>query len=297
MGSRQVLAVLLRAVGQSLETWADRLEAAITQVTATLPDPRVRKDLFAKLWRVWLTIVAQITQRLPVRWRAFVAGLLPILVLGSLVFLGIWTNVFHAPEIPAINETNSTHSSPSAFDHSDQPLAPPVFPLESTESPSERLEVEDLQESEDLEDADTQTTSNANAQDKSDRPQAEITTAANTEVDSVPADPLGPPLPNWSTLSSPLEQKVKAKLVATLSPSWRPVVQRLQVNFNQQELTVYLSDQWQTLTSADQHRLLKTLQQQARQLDFPHLRFLDEQNQLLARTAIVGEGIIFQTPP
>lgn len=289
MGSRQVLAVLLRAVGQALETWADRLEAAITQVTATLPDPRVRKDLFAKLWRVWLTIVTQITRSLPVRWRAFGAGLLPIVLVGLFLSLGLWgsTRIFGETDI-------SRNPSPGALeDFTDNiqtlPEATPSPTLGSEEAKESRP---DPNPSEDTATLDTPSDL-THSQNRDDRPQTEI----NTEPDQTLADPLGPPLPNWSTLSSPLEQKVKAKLVGKLSPSWRSLVERLQVNFNQQELTVYLSDEWQTLTPVDQQRLVKTIQQQARQLDFPHLRFLDKQDRLLARTAIVGEGIIFQTPP
>lgn len=287
MGSRQVLAVLLRAVGQALETWADRLDAAITQVTATLPDPRVRKDLFAKLWRLWLTIVTRITRSLPVRWRAFVAGLLPIVLLGSLIIFGLWVTLFQGQEVNEMNPTNAT--SPSALEER-TPLSAPDVEGEDFKDLKDEIE-----------------TKPPDREEKNDRPEmpAELTPEAEPEPepeielprDQVSAEPLGPPVPDWSSLSSPLEQRVQSKLISKLSPSWQPLVQRLQVNFRQQEITVYLTDQWQTLTSTDQHRLVKTIQQQARQLDFPHLRFVDEQNQLLARTAIVGEGIIFQNTP
>lgn len=278
MGSRRVMAGLLRGLGQALEQWADRLEAAITQVTATLPDPRVRKDLLAKLWRLWLTIVAQMVRRLPPGWGSFFASVLPIAAIGLLLCLGVWipSMVFTTPTItpeitPKITpETETIASNPDWEDV----VEPPEGIFVPSESPAPSFP----------------------PAESSGEPPTVINPVILPEAEPVSREPLGPPIPNWSTLSSPLAEKVQAKLVEKLSPSGQGLVQRLQVNFSQRELTVYVSEEWQMLTPIAKQRFVESLQTQARQLDFPHLRLMDEQGKLLARTAIVGQGIIFNQP-
>jgi hypothetical protein len=88
---------------------------------------------------------------------------------------------------------------------------------------------------------------------------------------------------------------LQAKLIQGLPRSLPPLIQRIQVNFALQELTIHLTDQWDTLTSLEQHQFVETLRTQARKLDFPHLQVVDEQGTLQARTAIVGQGIIFSS--
>ncbi|MGA1409419.1 MAG: hypothetical protein ACO37W_06745 [Prochlorotrichaceae cyanobacterium] len=280
-GSRRVLAGLLRGLGEILQDWADRLEAAITQVTATLPDPRVRQDLWAKLWRIWLTIVAQLDRRLPRGWGVGVISFLTIAIVSSLVGLGLWflVSLFNFP--PKFSEDFTT-----------APVAPPQVrpqpaadqPLESVETPDHSLDTA-VDEGSEYSSRDTPDPVERSADPAPLPPEPDIL-------------PLGPPVPDWSTIvvTSPFESMLQAKLIQGLPRSLPPLIQRIQVNFSLQELTIHLTDQWNTLTSLEQHQFVETLRTQARKLDFPHLQVVDEQGALQARTAIVGQGIIFLSP-
>lgn len=293
VGSRRVVAGLLRGLGQRLEQWADRLEATITQVTATLPDPRVRKDLLAKLWRVWLTIGSQMVRRLPSGWGTFLSSALPIGVGLLLLLLMLWVSsaIFQGKPVESTFSSEDVFSNPTEAIDRSSPSA----------SPSINFAVEDSgNESPIVSDPSPETNETQTDQTPSPylTPEMEISPQTPPEINPQDElgfrDPLGPPVPDWSRLSSPLAQSVQAKILAKLSASGQALVQRIQVNFKQQELTIYLTDQWQTLTPLEQHQLVEMIQTQAQQLDFPHLRFVDEQDRLLARTAIIGQGIIFQ---
>ncbi|MFZ4667282.1 MAG: hypothetical protein ACOYME_12725, partial [Prochlorotrichaceae cyanobacterium] len=87
-GSRRWITWLLRTLSGALQNWADRLEAALTQVNATLPDSIVRQDLVARLWRIWLRFTTQLYTRLPQGWGEAIVTLLPIalLLLGFLLW-------------------------------------------------------------------------------------------------------------------------------------------------------------------------------------------------------------------
>ncbi|MGA0197918.1 MAG: hypothetical protein ACO3NK_02130 [Prochlorotrichaceae cyanobacterium] len=269
------MAGLLRGLGEILQDWADRLEAAITQVTATLPDPRVRQDLWAKLWRIWLTIVAQLDRRLPRGWGAGVISFLTIAIVSSLVGLGLWflVSLFNSPPARVNEDFTTAPVAPSQV--RPQPAADP--PPEWGGSPDAPL---------------TPTPAVDESPDHRDTP---------AEPEPLPPEPdippLGPPVPDWSTIviTSPFEAMLQAKLIQGLPRSLPPLIQRIQVNFALQELTIHLTDQWDTLTSLEQHQFVETLRTQARKLDFPHLQVVDEQGTLQARTAIVGQGIIFSS--
>ncbi|QIR38397.1 hypothetical protein HCG51_17920 [Tolypothrix sp. PCC 7910] len=73
------------------------------------------------------------------------------------------------------------------------------------------------------------------------------------------------------------------------------LIKSIQANFRTSNLTVKISDDWYSLSEAQQDTLAADILQRSQELDFTHLEVVDFQDRLVARNPVVGnEMIIFK---
>lgn len=328
-GSRRWISWLLRKVGSAMQTWADHLETALTQVKATLPDSLVRQDLVARLWRIWLRLMTQL-YRLP-QGEAIVT-LLPIvlLLLGFLLWgLVSPSRITINPDavtdfrsLPTREERtepaqetdltllqrnglqrngmqNVSMQNTGAIESELSSLPEPIAPLAAIDSSEPDFQASPEKRSISVEPP----TVSMNAVNLTnpfpldtplDSPlhtQALEESSNLTRLDDSPVeDPADPPLDR--SLETDLESLLHKKLLQALKRSWHPILQSVSVDFAQGQMTVFVSPEWSALNSKEQLNLATTLVKRSKQLDFPRLSIVNSTGQALARSAIVGEGVI-----
>lgn len=320
-GSRRWISWLLRKVGSAMQTWADHLETALTQVKATLPDSLVRQDLVARLWRIWLRLMTQL-YRLP-QGEAIVT-LLPIvlLLLGFLLWgLVSPSRITINPDavtdfrsLPTREERtepaqetdltllqrnglqrngmqNVSMQNTGAIESELSSPPEPIAPLAGIDSSEPDFQASPEKRSISAE----QPTVSMNGVNITNtfpldtQPLGESSISVNlTRLDDSSTEDLADP----RSLETDLESLLHKKLLQALKRSWHPILQSVSVDFAQGQMTVFVSPEWSALNSKEQLNLATTLVKRSKQLDFPRLSIVNSTGQALARSAIVGEGVI-----
>ena len=73
------------------------------------------------------------------------------------------------------------------------------------------------------------------------------------------------------------------------------LIKPLQANFRTSDLTVKISDIWYNLEKSQQDKLAAEILQRSQELNFIHLKVVDSQEKVIARSPVVGnEMIIFK---
>jgi len=311
-GSRRWITWLLRTLSGALQNWADRMEAALTQVNATLPDSIVRQDLVARLWRIWLRFTTQLYTRLPQGWGEAIVTLLPIalLLLGFL----LW-GLFSPPRIAgtitvnpdrgeSIQGAERVMQGEGAIDF-EVPLdfsAPLDSSAPDLEIPPEKRSISVELPTVSIHSSNTAHSSNPFPEDTQGLGESPVpVNPANledfpTEESSLP-DSIALERSLERSLEKHLETNLESllhkKLEQALKRSWQPILQSVSVDFAQSQMTIFVSSQWSELNPKEQLNLATTLVKRSRQLDFPRLCIVNSTGQSLARSAIVGGGVIF----
>jgi len=70
------------------------------------------------------------------------------------------------------------------------------------------------------------------------------------------------------------------------------ISQSVQVNFPANSLTVKVANNWYTLKKSQQDKLAARMFQRAKELDFIHLKIIDQTGTLLARNPVVGKDMV-----
>jgi len=312
-GSRRWISWLLRKVGSAMQTWADHLETALTQVKATLPDSLVRQDLVARLWRIWLRLMTQL-YRLP-QGEAIVT-LLPIvlLLLGFLLWgLVSPSRITINPDavtdfrsLPTREERtepaqetdltllqrngmqNVSMQNTGAIESELSSPPEPIDPLAGIE-PDFQASPEKRSISAEQPTVSMNGVNITNTFPLDTQPLGESSISVNlTRLDDSSTEDLADP----RSLETDLESLLHKKLLQALKRSWHPILQSVSVDFAQGQMTVFVSPEWSALNSKEQLNLATTLVKRSKQLDFPRLSIVNSTGQALARSAIVGEGVI-----
>ena len=85
---------------------------------------------------------------------------------------------------------------------------------------------------------------------------------------------------------------VQARTIELTERYSEKLIQGVNVNFQDKQLVVRVSDRWYTLESAQQDDLGRDALQQSQRLDFRTLELRDPEDKLLARNPVVGSDII-----
>ncbi|MFN7656561.1 MAG: hypothetical protein ACK5P3_00135, partial [Dolichospermum sp.] len=73
------------------------------------------------------------------------------------------------------------------------------------------------------------------------------------------------------------------------------LIKPLVANFRTGDLTLKISDIWYSLEKYQQDKLAADILQRSQELNFTHLKIVDSQEKIIARSPVVGnEMIIFQ---
>ncbi|WP_190563813.1 hypothetical protein [Trichocoleus sp. FACHB-262] len=110
-------------------------------------------------------------------------------------------------------------------------------------------------------------------------------------VEVTPPAPIEPPAP----VLSPQEQilaSIQAKVAEVTNQYAENLVQSVQTNLVGNRLTVKLSDRWYNLQNSQQDQLASGVLAKAKTLDFTKLEITDAEGKLLARTPVVGSGMV-----
>ena len=110
-------------------------------------------------------------------------------------------------------------------------------------------------------------------------------------VEVTEPEALEPPEP----VLSPQEQilaSIQAKVAEVTNPYAEDLVQSVKTNLVGNRLTVALSDRWYSLQTSQQDQLASEVLAKARTLDFTKLEITDTTGKLIARTPVVGSGMV-----
>nr|WP_290228230.1 hypothetical protein [Trichocoleus desertorum] len=110
-------------------------------------------------------------------------------------------------------------------------------------------------------------------------------------VEVTAPEPIEPPAP----ILSPQEQilaSIQAKVSEVTSQYAENLVQSVKTNLVGNRLTVALSDRWYNLPTNQQDQLASEVLAKAKTLDFTKLEITDTEGKLIARTPVVGSGMV-----
>ena len=112
--------------------------------------------------------------------------------------------------------------------------------------------------------------------------------------------PVVTPTPVVKKPAPPLKLSPEQKLIASIQDQVAEVskqyaeglIQSVQANFRSSRLTVTVSQSWYGLTRSQQDKLATGLLKRAQLLDFSKLELVDPEEQLLARSPVVGSEMV-----
>lgn len=112
---------------------------------------------------------------------------------------------------------------------------------------------------------------------------------APTEPEAIVVEePPPPPLTPEQTLLASIQNRV-AEITSQYADG---LIRSIEADFLGSQLTVMLEERWYDLEPARQDRVANDVRARSRELDFSKLKLLDLDGNLLARTPIVGEGMV-----
>lgn len=119
-------------------------------------------------------------------------------------------------------------------------------------------------------------------------PEIEIPSQLETPQEELENNPPQIPLTPEETLIAAIQNQV-----TEISDS--EIIESIQVNFLDSNLTIKISNNWYSLEKSQQDKLAAEILQRSQELDFTHLEITDLQSNLIARNPVVGnEMIIFK---
>lgn len=134
-------------------------------------------------------------------------------------------------------------------------------------------------------------------------PDSELETAAPESTDSEP--PLAPASPELVvTELDPAERDriaaIQTQLMSGLVGDDSGLVETVQADFNQNLLTINLSNGWYRLSPYEQQALADTFKQSSTEMTFEQIQMRSPEGDLLARSPVVGDSMVIlqtQKPP
>ncbi|MGF1672413.1 MAG: hypothetical protein ACFCUV_01865 [Rivularia sp. (in: cyanobacteria)] len=247
---------VLRATIGVLETTAVKLE------TETSPSSEDKPNFLQKLQQGWSGILAKIRLILPAQLSAKLSDTALTGIIGAItamVFL-ITTNLSGSepPEIAIVPP--DTENIPVVSTTNPEPK-------ETTSLPSEQENPSIVEE----------------------------TTSLPTQQEELETTPT--PLTPEETLIAAIQNQiaqisVTPKGFSSANRTFSGIIQSIQANFLDSNLTIKLSNDWYSLQKKQQDKLAAEIWQRSQKLDFTHLEITDLESKLLARNPVIGTEMI-----
>jgi hypothetical protein len=289
----------LRGTIGLLETTAVKLE------TEPLPGSEERSGFLQKIQQVWIGILGKIRLILPARFSAKLSDTALTGIISGLtvmIFL-ITSNAFDSKpshiaivplntEIPQVVSTTEPESIVSEQETVSEPQVeiPPL--IEQTPLPTEEETVSKPQvETPPL----IEQTPLPTEEETVSKP--EIETPAKEQLETtLRAIPLTPEETLIVAIQNQLgEINVNSKASNFGNQTFSEIIESIQANFLNSNLTIKISNDWYSLEKNQQNKLAAEILQRSQELDFTHLEITDPQGKLIARNPVVGtEMIIFK---
>ncbi|MEB3217871.1 MAG: hypothetical protein VKN72_16790 [Nostocales cyanobacterium 94392] len=282
---------LLRGTIGVLETTAVKLE------TEPSPGSEEEPGFLQKLQQAWSAILGKIRLFLPAQFSAKLSDTALTGIISGItvmVFL-ITTNLSGSkpPEIaivppdtqkiPVVSTTNPQPEEITSFP-SEKEITPTVEqipqPEETASLPSEKEITPTLEETASL------PTQQEIPPIVEEIPQPEETTSSPTQQEELETIPT--PLTPEETLIAAIQNQISE----ISNPTFSGIIQSIQANFLESNITVKVSSDWYILDKAQQDKLAAEILQRSQELDFIHLEIIDLQSKLLARNPVVGTEMI-----
>lgn len=242
------------------------VESSLPGIQSRLDDLRVRlQPLLLKLEQLWLPYLAKLKTRLPdALQNQFSDRMLTGILAGLLIFL-LWT----------INGLFGSHPQAAVA------TAPPTAPMAPTTLAQRPVNSQPMaQVNPGRESLRSQMPSDAPID-----PQASIATSVRRKT---PVSTLGNIHPVNTGETSPVQNA----LVAASTPYGEDLILSVASDITRHHLTLKMSSAWYDLDPQAQDRLAQELQNSSQRFQFKQLEIKDSQNDLLARTPVVGDQIV-----
>ena len=131
-------------------------------------------------------------------------------------------------------------------------------------------------------------------------PPTEQITEANPEIPSELLTEKRPKKVAVKTIKAPKNLTSEQNLIAAIEDKERELVERytndlvtlIEPNFEDSIVTVTVADNWYDTEISKQDRITEEILKKSRQLEFNKLRIIDSQNNLIARSPVVGTNIV-----
>ena len=124
-------------------------------------------------------------------------------------------------------------------------------------------------------------------------PSLEVT-SAQEELETIPTPT--PLTPEETLLAAIQNQLAEITVISNDSNSeentFSGIIESIQANFLESNITVIIENYWYTLSSKQQNELAAEIQQRSQDLDFTHLEITDLQGNLLARNPVIGTNMV-----
>ena len=287
----------LRGTIGVLETTATKLE------TEAPPDSEKESGFLQKPQQLWSNILGKVRLILPARFSAKLTDrALTGIIAGVVVMVFLITS----------NLSGNKPSQIATID-SDTEAIPVIDTTESESIASEEITVSLAEEQESATNPEVEIP--AVIEQKTDSaqeiavslPAAEETTT-NPEVEVIDAE-VTPPEEELETKQTSIPLTPEEALIATIQnqiaeisvipeasnsegSTFSGIIESIKANFFDSNITVKISNSWYKLEEYQQDRLATEILQRSQELDFTHLEITDFKGKLIARSPVVGTGIV-----
>ncbi|HEY9664903.1 MAG TPA: hypothetical protein V6C65_41215 [Allocoleopsis sp.] len=120
-----------------------------------------------------------------------------------------------------------------------------------------------------------------------------ITTLLPGKAPSIATEPVPPKLVAPAPVVDPDKiARLQSQVTEVADQYAEGLIQAVQANFVQGRLLVQVTDNWYDIAAADQDKVANEILKRSRRLDFTQLELLDSEGKLVARSPVVGSGIV-----
>lgn len=120
-----------------------------------------------------------------------------------------------------------------------------------------------------------------------------ITTLLPGKAPSIATEPVPPKLVAPAPVIDPDKiARLQSQVTEVADQYAEGLIQAVQANFVQGRLIVQVTDNWYDIAAADQDKVANEILKRSRRLDFTQLELLDSEGTLVARSPVVGSGIV-----
>lgn len=123
------------------------------------------------------------------------------------------------------------------------------------------------------------------------RSPAVVKTPAETEIVDQPSEPQLPAAKQPNPTDKRIT-KIQDQLVEVAAPYMEDLVQAVQADFTRGHLLISVTDRWNSLKNSQREQLANELLKRSKKLKFEQLDITDAEGTLLARSPVVGSGIV-----